>query len=70
MCQSGDVPLLTNIFSVYVVGRNVEETDATGEEITRLDEYHEEVLLLFKFIFVSTPYSAFSFCAIEKMWNK
>jgi hypothetical protein len=29
MCQSGDVPLLTNIFSVYVVGRNVEETDET-----------------------------------------
>jgi len=36
------------------------------EEITRLDEYHEEVLLLFKFIFVSTPYSALSFNAIEK----
>ena len=39
-------------------------------EITRLDEYHEEVLLLFKFIFVSTTYSVFSFCAIEKMWGE
>jgi len=70
MCQSGDIPLLTNIFSVYVIDRNFEETDETRGEITRLDENHEEVLLLFKFIFVSTPYSAFSFCAIEKMWGK
>ena len=66
MCQSGDVPLLTIIFSVYVVGRNFEETDETGGEITRLDEYHEEVLLLFRFIFVSTTYLVFSFSAIEK----
>ena len=70
MCQSGDVPLLTNIFSVYVIGRNVEETDETEGEITRLDEYHEEVLLLFKFIFVSTTYSALSFNAIGKTWGE
>ena len=66
MSQSGDVPLLTNIFSVYVIDRNFEETDETRGEITRLDENHEEVLLLFKFIFVSTTYSALSFYAIGK----
>ncbi len=27
-----DVPLLTNIFSVYVVGRNFEETDEAGRK--------------------------------------
>lgn len=37
-------------------------------EITRLDEYHEEVLLLFKFIFVLTTYSALYFYAIGKTW--
>jgi hypothetical protein len=41
------------------------ETDEAGE-ITRLDGYHEEVLLLFKFILVFTPYFTFSFNAIEK----
>jgi len=66
MCSSGDVPLLTDIFSVYVVGRNFEETDEAGE-ITRLDGYHEEVLLLIKFIFVLIRYPGFSFCATEKM---
>ena len=46
----GDVPLYFLLLTKYVVGRNFEETDEAGE-ITRLDGYHEEVLLLLKFIF-------------------
>lgn len=55
------------IFSVltkYVVGRNCEETDEVGE-ITRLNGYHEEVLLLFNFLDL-TLYPAFNLCAIKK----
>jgi hypothetical protein len=44
------------------------ETDEAGE-ITRLDGYHEEVLLLFKFILVLITYFTFSFNAIEKTWE-
>jgi hypothetical protein len=44
-----DVSLLANILFVYVVGRNFEETVEAGE-ITRLDGYHEEVLLLVEFV--------------------
>lgn len=58
---------LRNIFSVYVVGRNFEETDEAGGEITRLDGYHEGVLLLIKFIFVLIRYPGFSSFATEKM---
>lgn len=65
MCSSGMRVRLKGMFSVYVVGRNGEETDETGE-ITRLDGYHEGVLLLSKFIFDYTRYLGFSFCAIEK----
>jgi len=44
-----DVSLLANILFVYVVGRNFEETVEAGE-ITRLDGYHEGVLLLVEFV--------------------
>lgn len=46
MRPSGDIPLFL-FLTKYVFGRNVTETDEAGE-ITRLNGYHEEVLLLFK----------------------
>ena len=54
------------IFCVCGRQKLLRETDEAGGEITRLDGYHEGVLLLFKFIFILDLYSAFSFCAREK----
>lgn len=42
---------IISVLTKYVVGRNCEETDEVGE-ITRLDGYHEEVLLLFNFFLI------------------
>jgi hypothetical protein len=67
-----DVPHFNEYVFFMLCGRQklYERLTKQGGEITRRDGYHDEVLLLFKFIFVSTSYSAFSFCAIEKMWRE